>query len=59
MCYMRHRRFLPDDHKYNRSKKAFNEETKMRTTPKLLYEVQLLDQMKGLNSTFEEHPDTK
>jgi len=59
MCYMGHRRFLPGDHKFRRSKKAFNGETEMRPPPKLLSGTALLNQMEGLDVIFGKHPETK
>ena len=56
MCYMGHCQFLPRDHKFRRSKKAFNGETEMRPPPELLSGIDLFNQMEGLDVIFGIHP---
>ena len=56
---MGHCRFLLDDHKFRRSKKAFNGEIEIRPPPELLSGTNLLNQMEGLDVIFGKHLETK
>ena len=48
MCCMGHHRFLPGDHKFCRSKKAFDGEIEMKPPPEFLFGTNLLNQMEDL-----------
>ncbi|XP_077232330.1 uncharacterized protein LOC143868769 [Tasmannia lanceolata] len=51
-CYMSHRRFLPEDHKFRANRNQFNGEQEWRSPPRRLYGSDVLKQLQGLKFTL-------
>ncbi|XP_077249194.1 uncharacterized protein LOC143888641 [Tasmannia lanceolata] len=51
-CYMGHRRFLPEDHKFRANRNQFNGEQEWRSPPRRLYGSDVLKQLQGLKFTL-------
>ncbi|XP_050887893.1 uncharacterized protein LOC127093034 [Lathyrus oleraceus] len=52
MCYMDHRVFLPEDHKYRSNVRNFNGSIEDRPPPKLLTLEQISNKLKDVNNDF-------
>ncbi|KAL5562732.1 hypothetical protein UlMin_032479 [Ulmus minor] len=52
ICYMGHRRFLPQAHRFRKQKKAFNGEAEHVRAPKPLSGAEVLDSLSGVEVVF-------
>ncbi|XP_058774236.1 uncharacterized protein LOC131648500 [Vicia villosa] len=52
VCYMDHRVFLPEDHKYRSNSRNFNGSIEDRPPPKLLTGEQISEKLKDVNNAF-------
>ncbi|XP_020963947.1 uncharacterized protein LOC110265338 [Arachis ipaensis] len=52
ICYMDHRKFLAMDHPYRMDKRSFNGDVELRSSPALLYEEQIFEDLKDFDNVF-------